>query len=180
MPLFSFTYLFYFSISFCCMTIFLCEALWVCLVYEKCYLNKVALPSFQYFFVFSPTYRDVRVCVPRPLHLQLPAQLWVLLRHLVHSKDSRHTLHTPYLTRCSLTLCEHELWQRPNALSPSSWCSWGGPWTSSPCPSCSTSSGKPRSVLRWCSSCGSAVSHQDEHHGDYFTPLSWLFTIHCD
>ena len=33
------------------MTMFLCEALWVCLSYEKCYINKVALPcpSFLYF-----------------------------------------------------------------------------------------------------------------------------------
>ena len=40
----SFTYLFYFIISFYYMTMFLCEALWVFLVYEKCFLNKVALP----------------------------------------------------------------------------------------------------------------------------------------
>ena len=26
------------------MTMFICEALWVCLVYEKCYINQVALP----------------------------------------------------------------------------------------------------------------------------------------
>ena len=25
---------------------FLCEALWVCLVYEKCYINKVTLPNY--------------------------------------------------------------------------------------------------------------------------------------
>ena len=29
---------------FYCMTMCICEALWVCLVYEKCYKNKVALP----------------------------------------------------------------------------------------------------------------------------------------
>ena len=36
---------FYLSIIlFYCMTMFICEALWVCLVYEKCYINKIALP----------------------------------------------------------------------------------------------------------------------------------------
>ena len=37
-----FTYLFYYIIV--SITMFLCEALWVCLLYEKCYINKVALP----------------------------------------------------------------------------------------------------------------------------------------
>ena len=40
---FSLCILFYFIILFNCMTV-LCEALWVCFVYEKCYINKVALP----------------------------------------------------------------------------------------------------------------------------------------
>ena len=39
---------FYLSILFYCMTMFICEALWVCLVYEKCYINKVALPCLAY------------------------------------------------------------------------------------------------------------------------------------
>ena len=42
--LFSFIYLYY-LVTFCCRTMVLCEALWVCLVYEKCYINKVALPT---------------------------------------------------------------------------------------------------------------------------------------
>ena len=33
------------SIFFYCKPMFLCEALCVCLVYEKCYINKVALPT---------------------------------------------------------------------------------------------------------------------------------------
>ena len=33
-------------ILFYCMTMFICEALQVCLVYEKCYKIKVALPSY--------------------------------------------------------------------------------------------------------------------------------------
>ena len=46
LPMFSFIYHFILFILFVfyCMPMFLCEALWVCLLYEKCYINKVALP----------------------------------------------------------------------------------------------------------------------------------------
>ena len=40
-----FLLLIYFILLFYFMTMFLCEELWVCLMYEKCYMNKVALPS---------------------------------------------------------------------------------------------------------------------------------------
>ena len=41
---------------------FICEALWVCLVYEKCYINKVALPCLA-FLTFSIGYKDVQLII---------------------------------------------------------------------------------------------------------------------
>ena len=47
---FNLAYVFFYLsiILFYCMTMFLCEASWVCIVYEKCYINKVALPCLAY------------------------------------------------------------------------------------------------------------------------------------
>ena len=62
---------------------FLCEALWVCLVYEKCYINKVALPPIGYPSreVSSETIqletraRDIIVSMNAPQKLKAPSGL---------------------------------------------------------------------------------------------------------
>ena len=54
--------LFYFSISFYYFILLydnvFIEALGVCLVYEKCYINKVALPCLPYIILFGKKKTD--------------------------------------------------------------------------------------------------------------------------
>jgi hypothetical protein len=64
--MFSFTYLLFY-----CMTMFICEALWVCLVYEKCYLDKVALPNTHRTFHFFLLNVNMYICKFKKKNLPL-------------------------------------------------------------------------------------------------------------
>jgi hypothetical protein len=71
-----------------CMTTFLREALSVCLVYERCYINQVALPCLAS-TLQQVTQRSRRID-PLKMHHQdaIGPQYWHLL--LVHSTDTSH------------------------------------------------------------------------------------------
>ena len=81
-------FFFYLSIIlFYCMTMFICEALKVCLVYEKCYINKFALPNTHRTFHFFLLNVNMYIC-------KFKKKNWkqTLNKHLKRTDGHKHTI----------------------------------------------------------------------------------------
>ena len=96
-----FPFLFYLTIIwFYCMTMFLCEALWVCLVYEKCVINKVALPClYILFYQVSNPGQEVQTLGSAFLNIMWPYELangkWLLYPASLRFENHPDTRCTP-------------------------------------------------------------------------------------
>lgn len=116
---------------------------------------------FFFFFCFCSTSlkdifciflcRNVCVCLPGPLHLQLPPQLWDIICYLVHRKWPL-SFHADVLFSVKVFAC----WRCHHSV-PRSWFFLVERWTSSLSRSCWTFSEITKSPRRWCSSCGLVV-----------------------